>query len=172
MIGKRRTAKDHQQAVNTGMVASTRPGFVPRTPWPELEAAREAHEKAIEEHASEEARRQRDRQQERELEAHLAAVRRAQQEAREVADTECKAAVRDALGVVRERGDKWLAEIEAARAAALQECAKLRARADELEAQAHENDDVEAWIRQALEGSVPQPFAHVAERPAGRGVTA
>ncbi|HUR86337.1 MAG TPA: hypothetical protein VMY78_13430 [Solirubrobacteraceae bacterium] len=148
------------QAINSGGVMVSQP-FVPQSLWPELEAAREAHERALEEHAGDTKRRQDARQQERQLQEHLAAVQTAQRDARRDADRAVKHATGEALKVVAEHGEAWLAEIAEARAAALAECEELRERLQAAEARAHKDDAVEAWIQRALTSSVPQPFSHI-----------
>ncbi|MGH2899911.1 MAG: hypothetical protein ACRDMZ_14650 [Solirubrobacteraceae bacterium] len=146
-----------QQNIAMGLVQSTAAGFVPRSAWPELEAAREAHERALEEHRSEQARRQHTRTEERQLQEHLAAVQQAKREARDSAKRACDKTVSDALAVVADRGAAWLEEIATARAEALNEHAELLARAAEAEARAHKDDALVAWILQVSSSSVPQP---------------
>lgn len=156
------------QHVNAGLPAASRPDFVPPTPWPELEAARAAHERALEEHSGVEGRRREAAVEERQLQAHLKSV----QEAKRNAEAEATAAVKrsaiDALRVVAEHGPAWLEQIEAERAAALQECDELRAALQAAEARAHQHDGVEAWLQQALSEGAPQPFGQVAENVEAR----
>lgn len=154
------------QHINAGSAAVTRPGFVPPSPWAELEAARVAHARAIEEHVSEQARRQDARSQERQLQEHLKAVQESQRQAREEATKAVKGAAIAALQVVAERGEEWLAQIAEERAVALAEADEHRAALEAAEARAHSNDAIEAWLQQALSESMPQPFDVVAERVA------
>lgn len=146
-----------RQAVMAGSVAAARP-FVPATEFPELEAARAAHEAALEEHLSANAKRRQNREQELQLQEHLAAVQQAQRDARRESDKAVKAATIAALGVVAEHADAWLARIAAERTEALAEHDELLARANEAKSRAHANDHVEAWLRQAASENVPQPF--------------
>lgn len=161
-----KTLDNQVQFINAGGAAVTRPGFVPPSPWEELEAVRVAHERALEEHVSEQARRQDARSQERQLQEHLKAVQESQRQARQEATKAVKGAAIAALQVVAERGEEWLAQIAEERAVALAEAAEHRAALEAAEARAHSNDAIEAWLRQALSDTSPQPFDVVAERVA------
>ncbi|MFP5365154.1 MAG: hypothetical protein ACLGI5_20790 [Thermoleophilia bacterium] len=139
-------------------MAATARGFVPPSDWPELEAARVAHERALEEHMSEESRRQEARAQERALQEHLATVQKSQRQAKDEATKVVKRATIDALRVVAEHGEAWLAKIAAERAEALAEADEHRAALEAAEARARKDERLEAWIKQAMTASVPQPF--------------
>jgi hypothetical protein len=131
---------------------------VPASEFPELEAARAAHETALEEHVSAKAKRTQNREQERQLHEHLAAVQQAQRETHRESEKVVKQAALEALGVVAEHADEWLAKIAAERAEALAEHDDLLARANAAKARAHKNDAVESWLKQAASENVPQPF--------------
>ncbi len=159
-----------RQNVLMGAVRAEDPRFLPpETPWEELEAAREAHERALEEHAGIEARRRTAAEEERQLQEHLKSVQAAKQAADEEARTAVKHSALGALQVVAERGEEWLAQIAEERAAALAEHEELLAQAAAAKERAHQHDAVEAWLQQAMSSSTPQPFGSVAENQTARG---
>jgi len=151
------TTSVQQQNVLSGLVVVDTADFVPTTAWPELEAAREHHERALEEHRSVQAKRQKARDEERQLQEHLAAVQQAKQEREKDARQALKESVAEAVRAVAENGEAWLAQITAERAEAFAERDVLLAQAAEAEARAHKHDGVEAWLLKA-QSSVPQPF--------------
>lgn len=153
------TMINHQlQAVRMGAVPAATPGFVPLSDYPELEAAREAHERAVEEHRGVDARRRQAREEERKLREHLASVQAGKHEVEQAAKKQVKGALIDALGVVGEHGETWLRQIATERAAALEEREVLLAKASALEIQAHRNDHLEVWLHKTMTSSVPRAF--------------
>ena len=153
------TTLDKQtQFINAGTAAVTRSGFVPASPWEELEAARVAHESALEEYAGREARRRETAAEEARLKETLDAIHAAKRETEAEATKAVKQSAIAALQVVSERGEAWLAQIADERAAALAEADEHRAALEAAEARAHKHDAVEAWLKQAMSSTVPQPF--------------
>ena len=151
------TTSVQRQNILGGLVVVDTADFVPTTAWPELEAAREHHERALEEHRSVQAKRQKARDEERQLQEHLAAVQQAKQESENDARQALKEAAGEAVRAVAENGETWLAQIASERAEALAERDALLAQAAEAEARSHKHDGVEAWLLKA-QSSVPQPF--------------
>lgn len=158
--------QQQRERINAGSAAVTRAGFVPPSPYEELEAVRAAHESAVEQYSGRQARRQETAAEEARLKETLDAIHKAKRETEAEATAAVKRSAIQALQVVAEHGEAWLAQIEAERAAALAECDELRAALAEAEARARKDDKVEAWLRQALSESSPQPFDVVAERVA------
>lgn len=152
------TLDKQKQFINAGGSAAMRPGFVPPSPWEELEAARVAHESALVEHAGRGARRQKARAEEARLKETLDVIHKERREIEAEATAAVKQSAIVALGVVAEHGEAWLAKIATERAAALEEADEHRAALEAAEARAHKHDAVEAWIKQAMTASVPQPF--------------
>ena len=167
----------------------SRQRFLPATAWPELERARERHERALTEIAA--ARREESRITGRhkaaareELQAaatrvldavpavaadeaedarrrELVAVAARIQAARLAAEN----AVIDALRLVAEHPE-WANEVASRRAAAEAERAELLARVAVLAATAHGERHLEHWLTQAATSCAPQPFGEVGPLPA------
>ena len=160
------TLDKQKQFINAGAGAATQPGFVPPSRWEELEAARAAHESALEQYSGRQARRQETAAEEARLKQTLDAIYKAKRETEAEATAAVKRSAIEALQVVAERGEEWLAQIAEERAVALAEADEHRAALEAAEARAHSNDAIEAWLRQALSETSPRPFTDVAERVA------
>ena len=158
--------QQQRERINAHSGAASKPGFVPPSPYEELEAARAAHESAVEQYKGRQARRQQVAAEEARLKETLDAIHQAKRETEAEATAAVKRSAIKALRVVAEHGESWLAQIEAERAAALAECDELRAALADAEARARKDDKMEAWLRQALSEASPRAFTDVAERVA------
>jgi len=181
------TATEAPRELNNAMIMVS-VQFLPVTAWPELEQARQRHERALDEYRAarrDEARLESRHRAERTQEVAAAAGRildaqdavdpvevedRRRREVHAIsvrlqaASLAAKTAVFEALRLVEDH-PQWAAEIAARRAAAGAEHDELLAGAAEAAERARSENHLERWLVQAATANSPQPYRDAGPPP-------